>query len=196
VLPLIEVRLPFQLDQMELDSIARGAKDADLKPLEETAATAALFEERTIYQGLEPAHITGILQHAERTTLALPKDALELPRAVAEGVQALRSSGVPGPYHLLLGKEPFLNLKAHGEGDYPPHRLIRELVDGGIRQSPAIQGGLLLSAADGHFDLTIGQDWSVGYATHNRDKVELYLTESFTFRALEPAAAVELASEV
>jgi hypothetical protein len=36
----------------------------------------------------------------------------------------------------------------------------------------------------------LGQDFSVGYASHDRDKVELYLTESFTFRVLEPAAAV------
>lgn len=192
VLPLVEARLPFILDQMELDAVSRGAKDADLKPLEEAARKAALFEERTIYRGLQAAHISGILERPELTTVSLPEDPLQVPRAVAEGVHALRSAGIPGPYFLLLGKQSFLDLKAHGEGDYPPQRVIGELVDGGIYQSPAVQGGLLLSGADGQFELTIGLDWSIGYAVHDRDNVELYLTESFTFRVLEPAAAVEL----
>jgi uncharacterized linocin/CFP29 family protein len=195
VLPLIEARLPVVLEQMELDAVSRGAKDADLKPLEEAARKAALFEETTIYRGLQPGHISGILEQPERKTIPLPKDVLELPRAVAQGVQALQSRGIPGPFFLLLGKELFLDLMAHGEGDYPPHRVIRELVEGGIRPSPAVQGGLLMSGADGHFELTIGQDWSIGYAMHDRDSVELYLTESFTFRVLEPSAAVELTGE-
>ena len=57
VLPLIESRVPFQLDQMELDSIARGAKDADLEPLEDAARRTALFEESAVYNGFEPAGI-------------------------------------------------------------------------------------------------------------------------------------------
>jgi uncharacterized linocin/CFP29 family protein len=40
--------------------------------------------------------------------------------------------------------------------------------------------------------LTVGQDLSVGYAYHERHRVELYLAESFTFRILEPAAAIAL----
>lgn len=40
--------------------------------------------------------------------------------------------------------------------------------------------------------LTVGQDLSIGYVDHGRDTVELYLTESFTFRVLEPAATVFL----
>jgi uncharacterized linocin/CFP29 family protein len=33
---------------------------------------------------------------------------------------------------------------------------------------------------------------SIGYAAHDRESVELYLTESFTFRVLEERAAVFL----
>ncbi len=35
VLPLIEVRVPFTLNQFELDNVVRGAKDADLGALDE-----------------------------------------------------------------------------------------------------------------------------------------------------------------
>lgn len=38
----------------------------------------------------------------------------------------------------------------------------------------------------------MGQDLSIGYAVHDRTDVELYLTESFTFRILEEKAAVFL----
>ena len=41
----------------------------------------------------------------------------------------------------------------------------------------------------------MGQDLSIGYAVHDREHVELYFTESFTFRVLEATAAVELRPE-
>jgi len=50
----------------------------------------------------------------------------------------------------------------------------------------------LLSVRGGDYELHVGQDWSVGYLGHDRQTVELFLTESFTFRVLEPAAAVPL----
>lgn len=195
VLPLVELRLPFVLNQMELDAISRGSKDADLKSLEDVAVRAALFEETAIYHGLPQAGIEGVLQAEGRVTLPLPKEAREMTRTVAEGVQQLDQAGIPGPYFLLLGKEPFLALKAHVGGGYPPYRVIQELIQGGIRYTSALEGGLLLTGASGHFELTVGQDWSIGYATHDRESVELYLTESFAFRVLEPAAAVELTTK-
>ena len=55
-------------------------------------------------------------------------------------------------------------------------------------RAAAIQGGVLLSVRGGDYELTVGQDLSIGYADHDRHTVELYLTESFTFRVLEPRA--------
>ena len=45
----------------------------------------------------------------------------------------------------------------------------------------------------GDFEMTVGQGLAIGYVKHDQTTVELYLTESFTFRTLEPAAAVCLA---
>jgi uncharacterized linocin/CFP29 family protein len=47
-----------------------------------------------------------------------------------------------------------------------------------------------LSTRGGDYELTVGQDFSVGYAAHDREDVELYITESFTFRILEEKAAI------
>jgi uncharacterized linocin/CFP29 family protein len=51
---------------------------------------------------------------------------------------------------------------------------------------------VLLSTRGGDYELTVGQDLSIGYAVHDRENVELYLTESFTFRVLEEKAAIFL----
>ncbi len=65
--------------------------------------------------------------------------------------------------------------------------------DGSLVWAPALQGGaVLLSVRGGDYELTVGQDLSVGYAIHDRTDVELFLTESFAFRVLENKAAVLL----
>lgn len=51
---------------------------------------------------------------------------------------------------------------------------------------------MLLSHRGDDFQLSVGQDLSIGYAGHDREKVHLYLTESFAFRVLERGAAVYL----
>ena len=58
--------------------------------------------------------------------------------------------------------------------------------------APSIEGAVVLSVRGGDFNLTVGQDLSIGYAYRDKHTVELYRTESFTFRVLEPAAAVYL----
>jgi uncharacterized linocin/CFP29 family protein len=192
VLPLMESRVPFELDQMELDSIARGAKDADLDPLEDAARRIAIFEESAVYNGFEPAGIKGIISGSAHQPINLPKNAHEFPEAVARAAEVMALAGIEGPFALVLGTEAWAGLMQSGSGGYPPQRIIRNLIDGDPRMSAAVEGGLLISVAEGNFELTVGQDFSVGYASHDRNKVELYLTESFTFRVLEPKAAVRL----
>jgi uncharacterized linocin/CFP29 family protein len=192
VLPLVESRVPFQLDQMELDGIARGAKDTDLDPLEDAARRTAFFEESAVYNGFKAAGIKGVIPASTHQPIVLPKNTREFPEAVARAIETMTQAGIEGPFVLVLGTEAWAGLMQSGSGGYPPQRIIRNLIDDDPRRSPAIEGGLLISAAAGNFELTVGQDFSVGYASHDRDKVELYLTESFTFRVLEPMAAVRL----
>jgi uncharacterized linocin/CFP29 family protein len=54
---------------------------------------------------------------------------------------------------------------------------------------------VILSGRGGDFVLTVGQDFSIGYAGHGEGTVQLFITESFTFQVLEPKAAVELIME-
>jgi len=192
VMALVETRVPFTLDQMEMDSIARGAKDADLDSLEDAARRSAIFEESAVYNGFGPGGIEGIVAQAAHQPIPLPGNTREFPEAVARGIEAITLAGIEGPFELILGVDAWAGLMQSGAGGYPPQRIISRMIDGDPRLSPALKGGLLLSAAEGNFELTIGQDFSVGYAWHDRDSIELYLTESLAFRVLEPNAAVQL----
>lgn len=194
VLPLIEVRTGFTLDQMEVDNVSRGCKDADLAALEETARKVALFEETAIYQGFGPARIKGITEAASHKPIQLPDNARQYPQAVAQAIRELSLAAVAGPYALVLGTDAYYTLMQTGEAGYPPRRIIRDMLQGSILRSAVLDGGVVLSTRGGDFELVVGQDLSIGYASHDRDKVELFLTESFTFRVLEPAAAIELKS--
>lgn len=55
-----------------------------------------------------------------------------------------------------------------------------------------MDGAAVLSQRGGDFELTVGQDFSIGYLEHSASSVHLYLQESFTFRVLAPEAAVAL----
>lgn len=193
VQPLVELRIPVTLGQFELDNISRGCKDADLANLEDATRKLTLFEESAIYNGFGDGQIKGLLPSLEHKPVKLAASADEMPAAVAGGVETLRSAGVQGPYALVLGAKPYYALMEARKSGYPAYRHVRDLLDGPVLWSPAFEnGGVMLSTRGGDFELTLGQDIAIGYASHDRENVELYLVESFTFRVLDPAAGVEL----
>jgi uncharacterized linocin/CFP29 family protein len=195
VLPLIEVRVPFTLHQIELDDISRGCRDAEFAPLEKAAVAIANFEDRVVYEGFGPAGCRGIRESAVHEPLALPNNVEEYPKVVANAVERLALIGVGGPYTLVLGPDQYHSLLQNTETGYPLHRVVRNTLDGPVVWSDAIVGGLLVSSRGGDFELTVGQDISIGYEAHSKTEVELFLTESFAFRTLVPKAVVPLAQE-
>ena len=58
--------------------------------------------------------------------------------------------------------------------------------------APAIDGAIVVSQRGGDYELHVGQDVSIGYDSHDGEKVNLYLEESFTFRVASAEAAVHL----
>lgn len=190
---LIEVRVPFELSRDELDVAGRGAKDADLDAVRYAARAAALAEDRAIFQGFTEGGIQGISIASAASTLAIPSDYVKYPDVVAEATQKLRSEGVDGPYAIALGPRCYTGLtRSTQAGGYPVINHIRKLVDGPILWAPAADGAIVLSLRGGDFELTVGQDFSIGYLDHTAASVRLYLQESFTFRVLSPEAAVPL----
>jgi uncharacterized linocin/CFP29 family protein len=83
-------------------------------------------------------------------------------------------------------------MQATGDGGYPVLNVLRKIVDGPLVWAPAVNGAVVLSTRGGDFELSVGRDLSIGYASHSETAVRLYLTESMTFRVLTPEAAVAL----
>jgi uncharacterized linocin/CFP29 family protein len=193
VRPLVELRSPIELPILELDYASRGADDLDLDPVIRTAERVARAEDTAIFHGFEPGHITGIIQASPHTPIDV-NASLEWPRAVSAAKEVLRLAGVNGPYALALGPEAYTEVTADSDDGYPLRDRIEEsLADGSLVWAPAVKGGaVLLSTRGGDYELTVGQDLSIGYTAHDREKVDLYLTESFTFRVLEDKAAIFL----
>jgi uncharacterized linocin/CFP29 family protein len=125
--------------------------------------------------------------------LTLPADVRELPAAILAAREILLQAGIGGPYALALATPIYDQVLGTAENGEPlVKRITQQVMDGPLVRAPSIEGGVLLSVRGGDYELHVGQDFSVGYEWHDRQAVELYLSESFTFRTLEPAAAVAL----
>jgi uncharacterized linocin/CFP29 family protein len=111
---------------------------------------------------------------------------------VAEATHRLRSEGVSGPYGIALGPRCYTGLTRSTLRGYPVINHVRELLDGPIVWAPAADGAVVMSLRGGDFELTVGQDFSVGYLDHTGTSVLLYLQETLTFRVLTAQAAVPL----
>lgn len=192
VLPLVEVRVPFVLSQLEVDNIVRGAKDADLDPVVDAARAIATFEETVIYRGFSDADIRGICQNSRLDPVEITGDADRIAHGVADAVEQLQTHGIGGPYALILPSGPYYDLMQSTRTGYPIARVIHEVLDGGTYWSPGLADGLVVSQRGGDFELTLGHDYAIGYAGHTREDVELYVTASFSFRVLDDLAAVRL----
>jgi uncharacterized linocin/CFP29 family protein len=93
---------------------------------------------------------------------------------------------------VVLGADAYTLLSESSDHGYPVLRHIKELVDGEIIWAPAISGAFVLTTRGGDFTLYLGEDVSIGYLSHDDQKVRLYLQETFTFRLLTTEASVAL----
>ena len=153
----------------------------------------AIAEDRAVFRGFAAGAIRGIAEEAAAAKLPLTDDYQAYPAVVAEAVNKLQIAGVQGPYGIALGPRCYTGLTKTTQGGYPVIEHVRRLLDGPIVWAPAVDGAVVLSLRGGDFELTVGQDFSIGYLEHTASAVRLYLQESFTFRVLAAEAAVPLA---
>ncbi|MES1924898.1 family 1 encapsulin nanocompartment shell protein [Salinisphaera sp. T31B1] len=192
VQPLIESRVPFEIDRDELEAAARGASDIDLEAVTDAARKAALMEDGAIFNGYAAAGIEGVMSAAEHEPLAIGDDYSRYPALVAEATNRLRSAGVDGPYAIALGPRCHTELNRTTEHGYPVMDHVQRLLKGPIVWAPAVDGAVIVSLRGGDFELHVGQDFSIGYSSHNESTVQLYIQESFTALVFGPEAAVAL----
>ncbi|MFN3554957.1 MAG: family 1 encapsulin nanocompartment shell protein [Bacteroidales bacterium] len=187
VLPLVEARIPFELNIWELDNVARGAEDIDLAAMEDAAREIAKFEEKIIFEGFKAASIVGLKDCKEYDTPAFPEAGEDIAAAVADVVSQLKANSIEGPYSLVLNQEKWQLVNSFVKG-YPLRKQLENLLGGSIIMAPYIDGAYIVSERGGDLKMVIGQDLSIGYESHNSKTVQLYFTESFTFHVIDPAA--------
>jgi uncharacterized linocin/CFP29 family protein len=191
---LVEVRAPFELSRQAIDDVERGSEDSDWQPAKDAAKTLAFAEDRAIFDGYKPANIQGIREVSSNPIKSLPDDVGDYPDAVAQALTQLRLVGVNGPYSVLLGANEYTALAETRDHGYPVLEHVKRILDGNIIWAPAISGAFVLTTRGGDFELSIGQDASIGYLSHTDTTVRLYLQETFTFRVLTREASVALSA--
>ncbi|MDH3015741.1 family 1 encapsulin nanocompartment shell protein [Gordonia alkanivorans] len=189
---LVELKVPFTVSREAIDDVDRGAQDSDWDPVVEAARQLALAEDRAIFEGYAAASITGIRSEATATPIQLPEDVRDYPEAVSQALTTLRLASVDGPYSVAMSADVYTQVNETSNHGYPIRQHIQRLLDGDIVWAPAIRGAFVMSTRGGDFELTIGQDVSIGYDSHDADVVNLYFQESFTYLTHTGEAAVAL----
>ncbi|WP_130890326.1 bacteriocin family protein [Fusobacterium varium] len=187
--PLTESRICFPLSRWELDNIERGAKDVDYSSLDDGVRKAAKFEEEAIFKGLEDGQIDGIYKSSSYETLDFGKTADETLKAIFDGILKLDAAFAKKPYVLVVSNEKWYYLNTIVK-EYSLPEKLEKILGQKIVVSKSIDGAILLPFDDENIELVIGEDYAIGYQNHNESVVELFVTESFTFRVLDPALIV------
>jgi len=187
VIPLVEVRKPFNLDLWELDNASRGAADLDLKNLEEAAKQVASFEDDCLYHGFDATHTPGMAKSMEEKPVKISLNASDFIRTIVDQIAALKQRAVEGPYALVIPDTVWSKLVSLSSG-YPLHRQLKEIIEGPVIMHHSNKEIFLVSKRGGDFELVLGQNISLGYEVHDTEKIKLYFTESFTYRILSPEA--------
>lgn len=182
--PLVESRMTFTLNRWEMDNIIRGAKDIDLSNLEEAAKKIADFEENTIYNGYEAGTIQGLKEVSAHKTIDFGNDGATIMEALSQGLITLRENYAQGPLDLIVGKEAYKRLNKEVQG-YPLIKRVEKLIGGSIIFSNVLEGAMLVPHNHEDLEFTIGQDFAIGYESHDDKEVTLFITETFTFRVLD-----------
>ncbi len=180
---LLESRITFSLSRWELDNVLRGKKDVDLDILEAAAEKLARYEENTIYNGNKKANIKGLVDFAKHK-LSMSDDVNENLQAIAEGLLKLQDAYTEKPYMLVVGDDLFKIINQVYDGKLLVDA-IETLIEGKVVHSKVLKGALLLPFDHDDLELTIGQDYTVGYESHDNESVKLFIMNAFTFRVLD-----------
>ena len=105
----------------------------------------------------------------------------------------LRNAGVDGPFGVALGPRCYTGvIETTQKGGYPVLEQLRLITGGPIAWAPAVDGSVVMSLRGGDFELTLGEDFAIGFVAADVERVQLYLEESLAFRSHSPEAAVAL----
>jgi uncharacterized linocin/CFP29 family protein len=172
-----------------LDNIERGAKDIDLDAVVKGSREIAAFEEKAIYEGFAPGAIVGLQQAVKSKKIKISLDMDAVVDAVFKAQEQMLKDGVSGAANLVVSPSLWEFLAQCVPGG-TLRSTIESEIGGRVIRAESLKDALLVSNRGGDVELTVGQDFAIGYHGHTAAEVNLYITESFTFRVIEPEAVV------
>ncbi len=117
-----------------------------------------------------PPSIAGIIPSSPHPAVTIGDDYGRYPEHVAHAVALLRAADIDGPYAVALGSRCFTGVTETTEhGGYPVFHHLREILGGPVVWAPAVDGAVVLSQRGGDFEITIGEDFSIGYTGADAD---------------------------
>jgi len=192
VLPLVELRSAFVVSRDELADADRGAEDLEFPELDAAAARLAVAENTAVFYGYGAADLAGIIDRSSHSPIALGEEVRAYPARVSEAVNRLLGRGMAGPFGLAVSPAAYTEILETSESGDLVMDHIAKILGGPVVRTPGLTGAVVVSQRGGDFVLDCGQDISIGYQSHNDNEVRLYFEESFTFRVIEPDAAIVL----
>jgi uncharacterized linocin/CFP29 family protein len=187
--PLTEARVRFTLNRWEMDNLNRGARDIDLTSLDSAVEKIAEFEEHAIYTGFKAGGIVGLKESTAHKPITFGSSASEIMESISKALLLLQKESVDKPYALIVGQKAYLAISKEVNG-IPLVERIERLIGGKVIPSLTLDGAFLLPYDNENLELIVGQDFAIGYESHDTKEVTLFITESFLFRVLDPHLVV------
>lgn len=191
-LAMVEIRYDFDLPKSIVEVFKRDKSDFDDTIFKEVSNRFSAVENSLILEGVKGADIEGILNKIPRKPIHA-KDTKGLIDAVASMIAAFKAEFVEGPYKLVLSTATLIKIVAESEGGVSVKSRLESLLGADffvVCESIGDEKILALSQRGGDFLLYNGLDVSIGFAEEKADSYALFITESCTFRIINPEAAL------
>ncbi|MBN2870916.1 MAG: encapsulin [Campylobacterales bacterium] len=189
---MVEIRYGFDLPKSVVEDFKRDKSDFDDTVFKHVANRFSAVENSLILEGVKEAQIEGILNNIPRKPIHA-KNTKGLIDAVASMIAAFGAEFVEGPYKLVLSTATLIKMVGESEGGVSVKSRLESLLGANffvVCESIGDDRILALSQRGGDFALYNGLDVSIGFSEEKEDAYALFMTESCTFRILNPEAAL------
>jgi uncharacterized linocin/CFP29 family protein len=109
--------------------------------------------------------------------------------AISEGQTQMLKDGVEGPTNLIVSAQIWKFLARTSPGG-TLRSIVEGQISGQVIYSEFVKDALLVANRSGDLELTVGQDFAIGYHSHTATEINFFATESFTFRVISPEALI------
>jgi len=191
-IPMVEIRYDFDLPKSIVEAFKRDKPDFDDSVFKKVSNRFSAVENSLILDGVIEADIEGILNNIPRKPIHA-KHTKGLIDAVASMIAAFGAEFVEGPYKLVLSTATLIKMVAESEGGVSVKSRLETLIGPNffvVCENIGDDKILALSQRGGDFILYNGLDVSIGFAEEKEESYTLFISESCTFRIINPEAAV------